>query len=74
MLWIAVCLPELPLEVAATEAPLAVCDTERVLLAKANPIIKLATMEGPLGAIFWAITTPRGSEAMLKPPAKIVAG
>ncbi len=38
------------------------------------PIIRLATMERPLGAIFWAITTPRGREAMLKPPANIVAG
>lgn len=33
MLWIAVCLPELPLEVAASEAvPLAVCDALQVLL------------------------------------------
>ena len=34
MLWIAVCLPELPLEVAAVDAvPLAVCDASHVLLA-----------------------------------------
>jgi protein ImuB len=34
MLWIAVCLPELPLEVAAVDAvPLAVCDSTHVLLA-----------------------------------------
>lgn len=34
MLWIAVCLPELPLEVAAMGAlPLAVCDASHVLLA-----------------------------------------
>ena len=34
MLWIAVCLPELPLEVAAADAvPLAVCDASHVLLA-----------------------------------------
>ena len=33
MLWIAVCLPELPLEVAAADAvPLAVCDASHVLL------------------------------------------
>ena len=33
MLWIAVCLPELPIEVAASEeAPLAVCDASQVLL------------------------------------------
>ncbi|MEP6609870.1 MAG: DNA polymerase Y family protein [Burkholderiaceae bacterium] len=33
MLWIAVCLPELPLEVTACDAPLAVCDASHVLLA-----------------------------------------
>ena len=34
MLWIAVCLPELPLEVAAVDAvPFAVCDASHVLLA-----------------------------------------
>ena len=34
MLWIAVCLPELPLEVAAADSvPLAVCDASHVLLA-----------------------------------------
>ena len=36
---------------------------------KANPIIRLATMDRPFGARIWAIATPRGRVARTKAPA-----